>query len=249
MAFLDAAMDRSVGRIVLLDAPAVLGWQTWREIDAVHGLGLVTEALDHVMEAGLVERQPVQPLAHLLLAALNEAAMLVANADDPPCHPGAVWGRPWSACWRGSDGSRRPSSRRSRPWPCAFTSAGAPLCSMEERAQAASGGVVQAELLPAHGVLVQQPDPEQQRVVGVDAAGTPASSSAGRGWAPNPGTTDNDTFDVGHTSRQTSSSANRRTSSASSTDRTPCWIPSAPRRVERPPAPTRDPRAPRRGGR
>ena len=83
LAFLDAAMDRSVGRIVMLDAPAVLGWQTWREIDAVHGLGLVTEALDHVMDAGLIEVQPVQPLAHLLLAALNEAAMLVANADDP----------------------------------------------------------------------------------------------------------------------------------------------------------------------
>ena len=83
LAFLDAAMDRSVGRIVLLEAPAVLGWQLWRQIDAVHGLGLVTEALEHVMEAGLIERQPVQPLAHLLLAALNEAAMLVANADDP----------------------------------------------------------------------------------------------------------------------------------------------------------------------
>jgi AcrR family transcriptional regulator len=83
LAFLDAAMDPSVGRIVLLDAPAVLGWQTWREIDAAHGLGLVTEALDHVMDAGLIERQPLQPLAHLLLAALNEAAMLVANAEDP----------------------------------------------------------------------------------------------------------------------------------------------------------------------
>ncbi len=83
LAFLDAAMDPSVGRIVLLEAPAVLGWQLWREIDAVHGLGLVTEALEHVMEAGLIERQPLQPLAHLLLAALNEAAMLVANADDP----------------------------------------------------------------------------------------------------------------------------------------------------------------------
>jgi AcrR family transcriptional regulator len=83
LAFLDAAMDRSVGRIVLLDAPAVLGWQVWREIDAEHGLGLVTEALEHVMNAGLIETQPVQPLAHLLLAALNEAAMLVANAEDP----------------------------------------------------------------------------------------------------------------------------------------------------------------------
>jgi AcrR family transcriptional regulator len=83
LAFLDAAMERSVARIVLLDAPAVLGWQTWREIDAVHGLGLVTEALEHVMEAGLIEIQPILPLSHLLLAALNEAAMLVANADDP----------------------------------------------------------------------------------------------------------------------------------------------------------------------
>jgi AcrR family transcriptional regulator len=83
LAFLDAAMDAAVGRIVLLDAPAVLGWQTWREIDAVHGLGLVTEALEAVMEAGLIESQPVQPLAHLLLAALNEAAMLVANDEDP----------------------------------------------------------------------------------------------------------------------------------------------------------------------
>ncbi len=83
LAFLDAAMERPVARIVLLDAPAVLGWQTWREIDAVHGLGLVTEALEHVMDAGLVETQPVLPLAHLLLAALNEAAMLVANAEDP----------------------------------------------------------------------------------------------------------------------------------------------------------------------
>ena len=43
----------------------------------------MTEALEHVMDAGMVEHQPVLPLAHLLLAALNEAAMLVANAEDP----------------------------------------------------------------------------------------------------------------------------------------------------------------------
>ena len=35
------------------------------------------------MEAGLLSPRPVQPLAHILLAALNEAALLVANADDP----------------------------------------------------------------------------------------------------------------------------------------------------------------------
>jgi AcrR family transcriptional regulator len=83
LAFLDAALDPAVRRIVLLDAPAVLGWQAWREIDTTYGLGLVAEVLEHCMEAGLVAPRPVQPLAHILLAALNEAAMLVANADDP----------------------------------------------------------------------------------------------------------------------------------------------------------------------
>ena len=83
LAFLDAALDPAVRRIVLLDAPAVLGWQEWREIDATYGLGLVSEVLEHCMEAGVLSARPVQPLAHILLAALNEAAMLVANADDP----------------------------------------------------------------------------------------------------------------------------------------------------------------------
>ena len=83
LAFLDAAMDPAVRRIVLLDAPAVLGWQAWREIEAVYGLGLVATALEHAMAAGLISRRPVQPAAHLLLASLNEAAMLVANAEDP----------------------------------------------------------------------------------------------------------------------------------------------------------------------
>jgi AcrR family transcriptional regulator len=82
-AFLDAALDPAVRRIVLLDAPAVLGWQAWRELDERFGLGLIKMVLDSVMAAGLIEAQPVDPLAHMLLAALNEAAMLVALADDP----------------------------------------------------------------------------------------------------------------------------------------------------------------------
>jgi AcrR family transcriptional regulator len=81
--FLDAALDPAVQRIVLLDAPAVLGWAAWREIDARYGLGLVTEGLRAVFAAGPAAPRPVEPLAHLLLAALNEAAMLVAGATDP----------------------------------------------------------------------------------------------------------------------------------------------------------------------
>jgi AcrR family transcriptional regulator len=82
-AFLDAALDPAVQRIVVLDAPAVLGWEGWREIEAQHGLGLVTEGLRSVMAAGQIEEQPVEPLAHVVLAALNEAALLVAGSDDP----------------------------------------------------------------------------------------------------------------------------------------------------------------------
>ena len=82
-AFLDAATDPAVQRVILIDAPAVLGWQTWREIDARHGLGLLAAGLTHAMDAGTIERQPVTPLAHVLLAALNEAALYIAGADDP----------------------------------------------------------------------------------------------------------------------------------------------------------------------
>ena len=90
LAFLDAALDPAVRRIVLLDAPAVLGWQAWRDLETTYGLGLVAEALEHCIDAGVMARRPVQPLAHIVLAALNEAAMLVANAEDPVATRAAV---------------------------------------------------------------------------------------------------------------------------------------------------------------
>jgi AcrR family transcriptional regulator len=81
-AFLDACTDRALMRIALLDAPAVLGWAEWREIDARYGLGLVSFALENAMEGGLFRRQEVRPLAHLLMGAMTEAAMFIAGARD-----------------------------------------------------------------------------------------------------------------------------------------------------------------------
>jgi AcrR family transcriptional regulator len=80
--FLDACLEPEVQRIVLLDAPAVLGWERWREIAAEHGLGLVEAALGAAMESGQIARQPLRPLAHVMMGALDEAAMLVARAED-----------------------------------------------------------------------------------------------------------------------------------------------------------------------
>ena len=80
--FLDHCMEPEVQRIVLLDAPAVLGWERWREIGASYGLGLIEGALEGAMEAGVIAQRPVRPLAHALMGALDEIAMYVARADD-----------------------------------------------------------------------------------------------------------------------------------------------------------------------
>jgi AcrR family transcriptional regulator len=82
-AFLDACLEPEVQRIALLDAPAVLGWERWREINAKYALGLIEGVLAHGMETGEIRRQPPRPLAHALIGALDEIAMLVARSDDP----------------------------------------------------------------------------------------------------------------------------------------------------------------------
>src|SRR3954447_6764357 len=81
--FLDACTDPALAQISLLDAPSVLGWAEWREVDARYGMGLVRLGLEAAMEQDVMERQDPEPLAHLMLAALGEAALLIANADDP----------------------------------------------------------------------------------------------------------------------------------------------------------------------
>lgn len=82
-AFLDECAEPELRQIALHDAPAVLGWDRWREIGAANGLGLIEASLAAAIEAGEIRPVPVKPLAHLLLGALDEAAMLVARDEDP----------------------------------------------------------------------------------------------------------------------------------------------------------------------
>jgi AcrR family transcriptional regulator len=81
-AFLDVCLDPAVQRIALVDAPSVLGLQAWREVEATYGLALVRAGLQSVMDAGLIEEQPIEPLAHLIFGALTEAALEIARAGD-----------------------------------------------------------------------------------------------------------------------------------------------------------------------
>jgi AcrR family transcriptional regulator len=82
-AFLDLCAEPEITRIALLEAPAVLGWETWRAIGLKYGLGLTEAILRGAMDAGSIAEQPTRPLAHVLLGALDEAALYVARAADP----------------------------------------------------------------------------------------------------------------------------------------------------------------------
>ena len=79
---LEAAVDPGIAQIVLIDAPSVLGWKTWREVGWKYGMGLTEGVLAAAIEAGEVEAQPVRPLAHVLLGAMDEAVLYVARADN-----------------------------------------------------------------------------------------------------------------------------------------------------------------------
>jgi AcrR family transcriptional regulator len=82
VAWLDACSEPEVQRIILLDGPAVLGWDGWRQIAQRYGLGLVENELREAIEAGVLEPQPTRALAHVLMGAIDEAALYVATAED-----------------------------------------------------------------------------------------------------------------------------------------------------------------------
>jgi AcrR family transcriptional regulator len=81
-AWLEACSEPEVQRIVLLDAPAVLGSERAREIGLRYSLGQVEAALQAAIDAGQLEPQPVRGLAHVLIGAVDEAALYVATAED-----------------------------------------------------------------------------------------------------------------------------------------------------------------------
>ena len=80
-AFLDACLDPAIQHVVLLDADSVLGWDARRDI-AEYGLRLIRQGLQLAIDEGFIEPQPVEPLAHILRAALTEAALLLTRSGD-----------------------------------------------------------------------------------------------------------------------------------------------------------------------
>lgn len=81
--FLDACLDPGVQRILIVDAPAVLGPEVQREIEEKYGLAITRHALQRAIDEGLVDPQPPDILARIVLGALREGALHIARAADP----------------------------------------------------------------------------------------------------------------------------------------------------------------------
>ena len=80
--WLDASSDPEVQRIVLVDAPAVLGWARWTEIGNRYNIGFVRDLLAGAIELGRIPPQPVEATALTMLGAMREATLYVARAKD-----------------------------------------------------------------------------------------------------------------------------------------------------------------------
>jgi AcrR family transcriptional regulator len=80
--WLDACSNPEIQRIVLVDAPAVLGWARWTEIGNRYNTGLVRELLANAVETGRIPQQPIEATALTMLGAIREATLYVARAED-----------------------------------------------------------------------------------------------------------------------------------------------------------------------
>jgi AcrR family transcriptional regulator len=83
LAWIKLAGDPVVQRILLIDAPAVLGWERWRAMEERHALGAIRATLQAIADQGNLRPELVGTLAHVLLASVNEIALVVARSGDP----------------------------------------------------------------------------------------------------------------------------------------------------------------------
>jgi len=82
VAWIGLALDPVIQRIVLVDAPSVLGWDRWRTMDDGRTLGAMRAMLQAVSDSGRLPRELVAPFAHMILAGLDEIVLVIARADD-----------------------------------------------------------------------------------------------------------------------------------------------------------------------
>ena len=78
-AYLDACEDPALARMLVLEAPAVLGWKTWCNLEQKYEVAAFARCLS---DAGGLQ-EPAETLAQVILGALTTCARVIATSADP----------------------------------------------------------------------------------------------------------------------------------------------------------------------
>lgn len=81
-AFFDACSEPELRQIVLIDAPAILGWSVWRETDETRTMAMLKDILTELINNEVIKSFPVDILAHIIGGATSELVLLVANSEN-----------------------------------------------------------------------------------------------------------------------------------------------------------------------
>jgi AcrR family transcriptional regulator len=82
-AYVRVCLEPSYQRIVIHEAPVVMGWQTWRACEERYSFGVLRAAVESLVDAGEIADMPVEITTQLLFGALSSGARAIAGASDP----------------------------------------------------------------------------------------------------------------------------------------------------------------------
>lgn len=81
--FLDAILEPAAQRILITDAPAVLGLARFTDLDERFAFAAIADRLRAARDAGRLRADDPDTLARLFLGALTRGSMLIAGSDQP----------------------------------------------------------------------------------------------------------------------------------------------------------------------
>jgi AcrR family transcriptional regulator len=82
-AYVRVCLEPAYQRIVIHEAPVVMGWERWREAEEHFSYGLVRATVESLVEAGEIEPLPVEVTARILFGALSAGAETIAGSPEP----------------------------------------------------------------------------------------------------------------------------------------------------------------------
>jgi AcrR family transcriptional regulator len=89
-AFLDKMLEPETARIIVTDAPAVLGLARFTELDERYALAATIAVLEAADESGALAVDDPPMIARLLFGALTRAGLLIASSPEPAATRDAV---------------------------------------------------------------------------------------------------------------------------------------------------------------